>query len=224
MDANLKFDPNQQQLVVYRQLRIRDDVLSEEARVLTDAFVDHDIRLVNQDGKANINDPILKRDLYALLMIFLEKQPLTQPIKQPRSMWQYSDLFGYDHYKAIFSLFPQWLPRPIHQKFYPNAYVTREEFLNLMLLIKGVPMQVATTMHVATDLPVFSSLEGLVPSHWSKDPLAYVSKRDVIQLFGKVLPLPVMSTGTPLAFRVNQSGEVPLKQQLSKLSNQASRG
>ena len=52
MDANLKYDPNQQQqLVVYRQLRIRDDVLPEEARVLTDAFVNHDIRLVNQDWK-----------------------------------------------------------------------------------------------------------------------------------------------------------------------------
>ena len=79
-------------------------------------------------------------------------------------------------------------------------------------------MQVATTMHVATDLPVFSSLEGLVPTHWSKDPLAYVSKRDVIQLFGQVLPLPVMATGAPLVFRMNQSGEVPLKQR-PKLSD-----
>ena len=49
---------------------------------------------------------------------------------------------------------PEWLPRPIHQNFYPNAYVTRQDFINLLMLVDGIPMQVSTSMHVSERIDI----------------------------------------------------------------------
>ena len=68
-------------------------------------------------------------------------------------------MFGYDNYMALFATRPEWLPRPIHQNFYPNAYVTRRDFINLLMLVDGIPMQVSTSMHVSERIDIPKELK-----------------------------------------------------------------
>ena len=118
--------------------------------------------------------PILKKDLYAILILFLQQDDSKSTDSQSLK-WAYDDMFGYDNYMALFATRPEWLC-PIHQNFYPNAYVTRQEFINLLMLVDGIPMQVSTSMHVSERIDIPKELLQKVPSAWASQPLGYVTK------------------------------------------------
>ena len=119
--------------------------------MITDLAVNYHIRLTDQN-KARLDVPILKRDLYALLVWFLLEKDKSNHDFSNSTLWSYDDMFGYTHYLNLFRQKPIWLPRPINKNFYPNAYTTREEFVNLMLIIAGGEDQISTSMHLKSIL------------------------------------------------------------------------
>ena len=182
VDEDLKYYPRQQRsLHIYRSVQLNDHVTPFESRLITDLLIQHQIRLFEVDNSAKMASPVLKRDMYAMLIYFLNRS--ADEVGAPSQLkWGYDDMFGYDHYMALYATRSEWLPRPIHQNFYPNAYVTRRDFVNLLMLLKGIPMQVSTSMHVSESINIPSELKTVVPKNWRGDPLEYVSKRDVVDV------------------------------------------
>ena len=126
--------------------------------------------------------PILKRDLYALLVWFLLEKDKSNHDFSNSTLWSYDDMFGYTHYLNLFRQKPIWLPRPINKNFYPNAYTTREEFVNLMLIIAGGEDQISTSMHLKSHFKIPRLIYPYIPSYW-RDSLAFVTKKEVIKIF-----------------------------------------
>ena len=189
---DLQLQPNlSREITIYRYLSTRDDIQDEEAQVLTDLAVHHYIPVLD-DGFAKMDQPILKKDAYAFLMWFYSDQS-RQPVLR-----QYQDMSAYSNYLNLFQLKPQLLPLPRLDSFYPNAYVTREAFVNLLLLLNGSSDQVSTSMLVHDQLQVPQSLRHIIPKTWKK-PLVFVTRREALAMYFSLfkpnaLPQPTIVT------------------------------
>ena len=192
-------------LQVYRTLSAQDNLSSFERVLITEMALHHQISLLSA-MRFNSDQPILKRDLYAILVWFLTSDSSFDLNNSSKMHWHYEDMFGYSQYMNLFQLRPQWLPRPVNKNFYPNAYVTREEFVNLLLLLRGGQDQVSTSMHLTADLNVPNSVVHYIPDHWNNAPLGYVTKQDVLTSFKRVFNYrPLLSSSNPIVIRYNQS-------------------
>ena len=48
---------------------------------------------------------------------------------------------GYEQYLDMYRLKARWIPRPVNDNFYPNSFVTRDEFINALLTLKMVKIK-----------------------------------------------------------------------------------
>jgi LysM repeat protein len=128
------------------------------------------------NGNAMLDAPILKKDMYACLMWFHQHRA-PQPIKH-----QYLDMTQHEPYLTLYRQLPSVLPMPIRGSFFPNGHLTRRDFINALLLANGAPDQISTSMLVTSKLTVPPSLQRVIPTEW-KDPMAFVTRREVFQVF-----------------------------------------
>ena len=176
LNNELQLQPNlTREINIYRQLSIRDGIQNEEARVLTDLVANHYIHVLD-GGLAKMDQPILKKDVYGFLMWFYRHQT-RRPVFR-----RYGDMAAYSNYVTLFELKPQVLPLPRLGSFYPNAYVTREAFVNLLLLLNGSSDQISTSMLVNDQLMIPQSLRYIIPKTWT-EPLAFVTRREVLKVY-----------------------------------------
>jgi hypothetical protein len=174
-----------QRVPVYRIAPIKDDHTVSEALIMTDIMVADHIPLVKQ-GVVDVLKPMLKRDIYAVLMWFLDTKGLAKDsVYRACDQSVFVDMGEYSQYMALFKQYPSVLPCPKLQRFYPNAYLTRMEFINLLMRVKGYAEHVSNSLLVPETLKVPNSLKTVIPGSWV-DPLGLVTKREVIQLFSKV--------------------------------------
>jgi hypothetical protein len=174
-----------QRVPVYRIAPIKDDHTVSEALIMTDIMVADHIPLVKQ-GVVDILKPMLKRDIYAVLMWFLDTNGLAKDaIYRACDQSDFLDMGAYAQYIALFKQYPSVLPCPKLNRFYPNAYLTRMEFINLLMRVQGYAEHVSNSLLVPETLQVPNSLKTVIPGSWV-DPLGVVTKREVIKLFSKV--------------------------------------
>jgi len=207
LNDELKIQPNlTQKIQVYRQLNTDGDVSGDEARVLTDLATSHYIYLV-KNGDAKMDQPILKKDMFAFLMWFYTDR-LPRPLQR-----HYHDMDTHLNYLSLFERFPNVLPMPELGGFYPNAHVTRREFINLLLLINGSSEQISTSRLVSPTLIIPRSLRHVIPESWRR-PLVFVSRRDVLSAYFKLFEYkaPVPSSRLLLDWPgpLSGGGHVPL--------------
>jgi hypothetical protein len=174
-----------QRVPVYRISPIQDTYIVTEALIVTDIMVTYQIPLVTQ-GRLDVLQPMLKRDIYAVLMWFLDINGLSEHLAY-RACEQtgFVDMGAYGHYMALFSQYPSVLPCPKLQRFYPNAYLTRVEFVNLLMRVTGKAEHVSNSLLVPARLMLPQSLQRVVPGSWV-EPLGLVTKREVMHIFSAV--------------------------------------
>ncbi|MBL6722741.1 MAG: LysM peptidoglycan-binding domain-containing protein [Candidatus Margulisbacteria bacterium] len=177
-----------QTLTIYRQLPTNSPISPSIARLLTDLAINHSIRLVN-NGDAMLDAPILKKDMYACLMWFHQHRS-PQPIKH-----QYLDMSQHEPYLTLYRHLPSVLPMPIRGSFFPNGHLTRQDVINALLLVNGSPDQISTSMLVTPKLTVPPSLQHVIPTKW-EDPMAFVSRREVLQIFFDLFSQSPLSTAS----------------------------
>ena len=176
-DRRLVTNSNQK-ITLYRHIPIFDEVSSFEAFLLTELAIKHNVHMV-VNKKATLNRPILKRDLYAVLVWFLlngDKETTSTQL-----IWQYDDMKGYEQYLDMYRLKARWIPRPVNDNFYPNSLVTRDEFINALLTLKNGQDQISTSMHIKKRLVIPDELSGVIPKFWRK-PLDFVTKKEAINI------------------------------------------
>lgn len=179
-DEHLKFQPHlSQEISVYRSFSFIQSIPKNMQRLLTDLMTQFYLPLIQNDD-AKLDDPILKKDLYAFLMWFYIDE-FNQPLK-----FEYQDMMTYYNYLNLYQKKPQFLPRPILDSFYPDAYVTRVDFLNLLLLLAGSNEQISTSMIISKRLSIPTLSKPFVPQNW-EDPMVFVTRREVLNAFFKLL-------------------------------------
>lgn len=166
-------------LDVYRSVFIRDVSTPLYTYIVTELARMHQIQLLDENQHARMDAPIVKRNMYAILMWFVMQ---TTDVASDRPMVSYDDMVGYTPYRVLYANHPVWLPRPIHGNFYPNAYITRQELVNVMDVLVDGTQQGSTSMHLTDRLTIPDRLAPYLPSDWT-DPLAFVTPRDVISAF-----------------------------------------
>jgi LysM repeat protein len=186
LDPSLKLVPTSRtNIQLYRTLPMVVSMGPLVDYMITELAVQHQIQLIPDVTTPAFDSPILKRQLYAILGWMLIKSGTTTPVIHPHT---YDDMVGHEQYLALYSTISAWLPPPIHQNFYPNAYVTREELMNLLLLILNGTEQVSTSWHLTSDLKVPAAIKSYIPSSWT-DPLAFVSLREAIHILIDMVPI-----------------------------------
>ncbi|MGA0241600.1 MAG: LysM peptidoglycan-binding domain-containing protein [Candidatus Marinamargulisbacteria bacterium] len=186
LDPSLKLVPTSRtNIQVYRTLPMVVSMGPLVDYMITELAVKHQIQLIPDATALGFDSPVLKRQLYAILGWGLIESGTTTPVIHPHT---YDDMVGYEQYLALYSTISAWLPPPIHQNFYPNAYVTREEFINLLLLILNGTEQVSTSWHLTPHLKVPAAIKSHIPSSWM-DPLAFVSLREAIYILINVIQM-----------------------------------
>lgn len=194
LNEDLKLEPHlSSSIEIYRHLPITG-ASEKEICLLTDLVTDYFVPVVDGED-ARLDQPILKRNLYAFLMWFFKDQ---SPIAITR---QYGDMANYGPYIRLFEHYPSVLPLPQLGSFYPNSYVTRQAFVNLLLLLNGSSEQISTSMMVEPVLRVPQSLRSLVPQ-WN-DPLVFVTRGDVLRAFIKLYNRPNLSQSTVVTIKIN---------------------
>ena len=89
---------------------------------------------------------------------------------------------GYEQYLDMYRLKARWIPRPVNDNFYPNSFVTRDEFINALLTLKNGQDQISTSMHIKKQLAIPDELSVVIPKSWTK-PLGFVTKKRLLILF-----------------------------------------
>jgi LysM repeat protein len=175
LDNNLQIQPYlTTSITVYRQWPTHANVQKREAIIITDLIINHHIDIL--DGKNDsLESPILKKDVYALLMWFFNDNTATT------LTYAYNDMKLESSYLEMYKRAPQWLPRPILNSFYPNAYITRESFINLLLLISGSADQISSSRMVEEKLTRPPALTTILPTNWTT-PLTFVSKKEALHI------------------------------------------
>ena len=176
-DRRLVTNSNQK-ITVYRRIPIFDEVSHFEAFLLTELAINHNVHMVFNKN-AELNEPILKRDLYAILVWFLVNGD--KKIISTQLNWQYDDMKGYEQYLDMYRLKARWVPRPVNDNFYPNSLVTRDEFINALLTLKNGQDQISTSMHIKKRLVIPEELVDVIPKTWMK-PLDFVTKKESINI------------------------------------------
>ena len=125
--------------VAYRTINFQNNASNSLLVLLTDLLVDHHIVVVGQDN-FKYQSPILKKDLYAGLVKLIGRVDLPDDFK-----WEYVDMDMYHDYRILFQENVFVLPQPYLKRFYPDSYVTRQDFINLLMILVGSGEQLATT-------------------------------------------------------------------------------
>lgn len=200
LNEDLKLEPHlSSSIEIYRHLPITG-ASDQEICLLTDLVTDYFVPVVDGED-ARLDHPILKRDLYAFLMWFFKDQSPTEMTRQ------YDDMANYGPYIRLFQHHPNALPLPRLGSFYPNSYVTRQAFVNLLLLLNGSTEQISTSMMVATELKLPRSVRSLVPA-W-KDPLVFVTRGEVLSAFFKLYNGPKLSPSTVVLIKTTRDPVFP---------------
>tara|TARA_Y100000591_G_scaffold61949_1_gene50555 strand:- start:27244 stop:28437 length:1194 start_codon:yes stop_codon:yes gene_type:complete len=214
LNEDLKLEPHlSRSIEIYRHLPITG-ASEQEICLLTDLVTDYFVPVVDGED-ARLDQPILKRDLYAFLMWFFKDR---SPSEMTR---QYDDMANYGPYIRLFQHHPNALPLPRLGSFYPNSYVTRQAFVNLLLLLNGSTEQISTSMMVATELKLPRSVRSLVPS-W-KDPLVFVTRGEVLSAFFKLYNGPKLSPSTVVLIKTKRDpvfSELPFLTYVIDTANQ----
>ena len=175
-DDELKLQPNlSNKFFVYRYLPMAG-VSLKQAELITDLVTDYFVPVVHGNDP-QLDAPVLKRDLYAFLMWFFKHRD-GDPVKH-----KYHDMGMHVSYMKLFEHYPTILPLPQLGYFYPDAYVTRESLINLLLLLNGSAEQISTSMIVTSKLDIPESLRPVLPA-WN-DPLVFVTRGEALDVFFK---------------------------------------
>ena len=83
----------------------------------------------------------------------------------------------------MYRLKARWIPRPVNDNFYPNSFVTRDEFINALLTLKNGQDQISTSMHIKKQLAIPDELSVVIPKVGRKKPLGFVTKKRLLILF-----------------------------------------
>lgn len=200
LNEDLNLEPHlSSSIEIYRHLPITG-ASEEEICLLTDLVTDYFVPVVDGED-ARLDQPILKRDLYAFLMWFFKDR---SPSEMTR---QYDDMANYGPYIRLFQHHPNALPLPRLGSFYPNSYVTRQTFVNLLLLLNGSTEQISTSMMVAPELKLPHSVRSLVPA-W-EDPLVFVTRGEVLSAFFKLYNGPKLSPSTVVLIKTTRDQVSP---------------
>ncbi|MEC8677278.1 MAG: LysM peptidoglycan-binding domain-containing protein [Candidatus Margulisiibacteriota bacterium] len=208
-DRRLVTNSNQK-ITLYRHLPIFDEVSSFEAFLLTELAINYNVHMV-VNKKAELNAPILKRDLYAILVWFLANGNTN--ITSTQLNWQYDDMKGYEQYLDMYRLKARWIPRPVNDNFYPNSLVTRDEFINALLTLKNGQDQISTSMHIKKQLVIPDELRDVVPNSWTK-PLSFVTKKEAINIIFNYVNFDFNNDVQPLVVKYD-----PIKRSTFNLKN-----
>ena len=73
------------------------------------------------------------------------------------------------------------MPEPYLDRFFPEAFVTREELINLIMLLDGKDEQISTSMVVDKDLHMPHSIKKYIPEDWSYS-LDLVTKKEALDI------------------------------------------
>ena len=162
---------------IYRSVSINDDVTDYERVVLTELMSRYHLSLLDH-GNARMDMPILKKDLYAFLMWFF--------LDRSRSdvLFQYSDMAVYNNYLQLYSHHPMILPEPILTRFYPDAFVTTQEMLELLFLLKGEFNVISDGYLLNHSFSVPDRLKPFVAFEW-KSPTQFVTRREAFSIFSR---------------------------------------
>jgi hypothetical protein len=213
LNADLTLEPHlSSSIEIYRHLPITG-ASEQEIRLLTDLVTDYFVPVVDGED-ARLDQPILKRDLYAFLMWFFKDRPPSEMTRQ------YDDMANYGPYIRLFEHHPNALPLPRLGSFYPNSYVTRQAFVNLLLLLNGSTEQISTSMMVAPELKLPRSVRALVPA-W-EDPMVFITRGEVLNAFFALFNGPEVSPSTVTLIKTSRDQVLPDDAYLTYVTDKAS--
>ena len=127
--------------------------------------------------------------------------------------WQYDDMKGYEQYLDMYRLKARWIPRPVNDNFYPNSFVTRDEFINALLTLKNGQDQISTSMHIKKQLAIPDELSVVIPKSWTK-PLGFVTKKEAINIIFNYVNFDYKNDVQPLIVKYD-----PIKKSTFNLKN-----
>ena len=194
MDQDLRLVASSRRcLSVYRVHPFNSTMSLRYAKILTDLMVHHQLNFL-KDGYLDLNDPIKKRDVYALAMWFYMQQRGPN-MMDAKAEFLYSDMALYGHYLALYRFRPSLLPPPELGRFFPNAAMTRRDFLNLVLVIQGIPDQISTDYLIRDKWTIPRSLASIISNDW-QDLQMFVTGVDVINVLDALFnyPQPLVSS------------------------------
>lgn len=158
------------------------DCLSMETYLIVSTLLDaHGISMVSNQ-RLYPNKPITKKDMYALVSFF---EQMNAPVTTRDYFPRYTDLYPYPQYQTLFMSAPHVFEKNDRRRFYPEAYVTRQEFMNVLLTKLNVAEQISTDYIVDNQLKIPTSLHQYVPSDWDGS-LTLVTKQDVMTALLKI--------------------------------------
>ena len=144
---------------VYRSVAIEDSVSFSERYLITELMSKYNISLLNK-GFARMDQPILKKDMYAFLMFFYLDQP-SKPL-----IIQYSDMDVNGNYMSLYQQFPTILPEPVLNRFYPDSFVTVKDMIQLLLVLENNYQSISDGNMLSDFLDIPSQFKLIIPKNW----------------------------------------------------------
>ena len=123
-----------------------------------------------------MDQPVLKKDMYAFLMFFYldqSREPLTV---------QYSDMDVNDNYLSLYQHFSAILPEPVLNRFYPDSFVTVKDMIKLLLALENNYQSISDGNILSDFLDIPPQFKSIIPKNWDRQ-VQFSSRREVIHLF-----------------------------------------